>query len=109
MPDFNQPAAQSSAPVPALPSGGGADRDALLSSIRGAGIGSLRKVDKSQLDRPSVILQESQGGKSTSTAGASSAAPIGGSGSLADALAAALNNRKAKVSKSDDESDNDDW
>lgn len=89
------------APLPQVDSG----RDALLSSIRGAGIGSLRKTDKSQLDKPSVILQEQKGEApppSTST-------PGGGGGSLADALAVALNKRKTKVSKSDDESDGEEW
>ncbi|RSL91124.1 hypothetical protein CDV31_015536 [Fusarium ambrosium] len=33
----------------------------------------------------------------------------GGGGGMADALAAALQKRKEKVSKSDDESDNDEW
>jgi Wiskott-Aldrich syndrome protein len=83
------------------------DRDALLASIRGAGLGSLKKVDKSQLDRPSVLLQEQRGETPpTSAGGAPGGAP---SGSLADALAAALNQRKAKVSHSDDESDGEEW
>ncbi|CAK9437547.1 uncharacterized protein LODBEIA_P19250 [Lodderomyces beijingensis] len=101
-------------PPPAMPIGGGfseatgdAGRDALLASIRGAGIGSLKKSDKSQLDKPSVLLQEARGEKSATDL--SSANPAGGPpGSLADALSAALGKRKAKVAHSDDE-DDDEW
>lgn len=77
----------------------------MLASIRGAGLGSLKKVDKSQLEKPNVILQEAHG-----EAPAPSAAPTGMPGqpaSLADAIAAALNKRKGKVSQSDDEDDGD--
>lgn len=93
---------------PLVETTGNGDRDALLASIRGAGIGKLRKVDKSQLDKPSVLLQEARG-EPVSTP-AVPAAPGGAPGqpaSLADALAAALSNRKAKVAASDDESDGD--
>lgn len=86
---------------------GDAGRDALLASIRGAGgVGALKKVDKSQLDRPSVLLQEAKGEPVTQTS--SSGPPSGGGGSLADALAAALNQRKAKIG-SDDYDNGDDW
>ncbi|KAI5957252.1 hypothetical protein KGF54_000180 [Candida jiufengensis] len=86
---------------------GDAGRDALLASIRGAGLGSLKKSDKSQLDKPSVLLQEARG-EPTQANSNSSPPPAGGPpGSLADALSAALNKRKAKVSQSDDEDD--DW
>ncbi|KAH3671204.1 hypothetical protein WICMUC_004721 [Wickerhamomyces mucosus] len=87
------------------------DRDALLASIRGAGgVESLKKVDKSQLDRPSIILREQRGEISTNTTGSSpsTGAPSNG-GSLADAIQAALNSRKNKVSRSDDESDGEEW
>lgn len=80
-----------------------ADRDALLSSIRNAGIGSLRSVDKSQLDKPSVLLQEAKGEPVATPS--SGPAPGGAPGNLADALAAALSNRKKKVAESDDDSD----
>ncbi|SCV00611.1 LAMI_0G06194g1_1 [Lachancea mirantina] len=93
---------------------GDAGRDALLASIRGAGgITSLRKVDKSQLDKPSALLQEARGEPSTTSS--SSAPPAvngagGAGGSLADALAAALNQRKSKVAQGGDDYDNgDDW
>ncbi|KAG5367884.1 Proline-rich protein [Yarrowia sp. E02] len=95
-------------PGPPPPPTGDSGRDALLSSITAAGgIGSLKKVDKSQLDRPSVMLQEARG----ETPNIPSAAPgaPGGGNSLADALASALNKRKGQLSKSDDESDGDDW
>ncbi|KAG7894070.1 hypothetical protein KL906_001439 [Ogataea polymorpha] len=79
-------------------------RDALLASIRNAGVGSLRKIDKSQLEKPNVLLQEARGEAPKQPA--STAAP-GQPASLADALAAALSNRKAKVANSDDEDDGD--
>ncbi|KAH3675760.1 hypothetical protein WICPIJ_009285 [Wickerhamomyces pijperi] len=103
------PPAVVSAPVAAsLPQMGGGGRDDLLASIRNAGgIGSLKKVDKSQLDRPSVILREGQQSNNRSS-GATSAGP-GAGGSLADAIQAALNSRKSKVSRSDDESDGEEW
>lgn len=92
-------------PGPPPPPTGNAGRDALLSSITAAGgIGSLKKVDKTQLDRPSVMLQEARG----ETPAAPPAGAAGGN-SLADALASALNKRKGQVSKSDDESDGEDW
>ncbi|EDO18191.1 hypothetical protein Kpol_543p20 [Vanderwaltozyma polyspora DSM 70294] len=92
---------------------GDSGRDALLASIRGAGgIGVLRKVDKSQLDKPSVLLQEARG-EPTQTSAPSApgggAAPGGGQASLADALAAALNQRKTKVGANDDYDNGDDW
>lgn len=88
---------------------GDTGRDALLASIRGAGgIHALKKVDKSQLDKPSVLLQEAKG--ETPQIQSSSGPPGGGGGpaSLADALAAALNKRKTKVG-SDEYDDGDDW
>lgn len=93
---------------------GDAGRDALLASIRGAGgIKSLRKVDKSQLDRPSVLLQEARGETvATSNTGnetVSSNMGAGGPPSLADALAAALNKRKNKVGVHEDDDAGDDW
>lgn len=92
---------------PLVETTGNGDRDALLASIRGAGIGKLRKVDKSQLDKPSVLLQEARGEPVPPTASAAPAGAPGQPASLADALAAALSNRKAKVAASDDESDGD--
>lgn len=84
-----------------------ASRGALLASIQGAGgIGALKKTDKSQLEKPSALLQEVQGGSSSGSS-APAAAP-GQPASLADALASALNQRKGKVAGSDDE-DDDDW
>lgn len=100
-PDLGQAAP---AGLPAVDSG----RDALLSSIRSAGVGALKKTDKSQLEKPSVLLQEARGESPAappSTGGGMPGAPE----SLADALANALNKRKNKVAASDDEDDNDDW
>lgn len=104
MPDMSSSATATAAPIPSVdPS-----RDALLSSIRGAGIGSLKKTDKAQLEKPSVVLQEARG-EPVSTGGP---APPGGAtgqpATLADALASALNKRKNKVAHSDDE-DDEDW
>ena len=104
-------------PAPNMSSGtftestGDAGRDALLSSIRGAGIGSLKKTDKSQLEKPSVILQEAKGEpvQSNDASGAAGgSAPGAPPASLADALSVALNKRKGKVAHSDDE-DDDEW
>ncbi|KAI5949016.1 hypothetical protein KGF57_004978 [Candida theae] len=117
-PDKSTPAPPAP-PPPNMSSGsfaestGDAGRDALLSSIRGAGIGSLKKTDKSQLEKPSVILQEARGEpvQSNDTSGAAGGggnAPGAPPASLADALSQALNKRKGKVAHSDDE-DDDDW
>lgn len=87
-------------------------RDALLASIRGAGgIGALKKVDKSQLDKPSVLLQEVRGEPTPQPpAAAGNGSSSGGPpASLADALAAALNKRKNKVGATDDMDNGDDW
>ncbi|SMN19060.1 similar to Saccharomyces cerevisiae YOR181W LAS17 Actin assembly factor, activates the Arp2/3 protein complex that nucleates branched actin filaments [Maudiozyma saulgeensis] len=91
---------------------GDTGRDALLASIRGAGgIGALKKVDKSQLDKPSVLLQEAKGQPVTTTSSSAPGGPPGGGpgGSLADALAAALSKRKNKVGNADDDDNADDW
>ncbi|ODQ83106.1 hypothetical protein BABINDRAFT_159564 [Babjeviella inositovora NRRL Y-12698] len=97
-------AAQTQAAAPPLPQVDG-DRNALLASIRGSGLSGLRKIDKSQLDKPSILLQEAKG--ETPTIAAS--APSGGPPNLADALSLALNKRKEKLGHSDDEDDGDDW
>ncbi|KAF4124585.1 Wiskott-Aldrich syndrome protein [Geosmithia morbida] len=95
----------SGVPAPALPNADNS-RAAMLGDIQKAGgIGALKKVDRSQIrDRSGAQVGDT----------ASSAAPAGGApgapqGGMADALAAALQKRKEKVSRSDDESDNDDW
>lgn len=90
------------APLPAV----GGSRDALLASIRSAGgVGALKKVDKSQLEKPNVMLQEARGEAPPPAAGG----PPGAPASFADAIQNALNQRKNKVSRSDDEDDGDDW
>lgn len=95
---------QSTPPLPQVDGG----RDALLASIRNSGLGSLKKVDKSQLDKPSILLSEAKGEKpAVSNSGPTGGAP-GGQNSLADALAAALSARKEKVGHSDN-SDNEEW
>ena len=86
--------------VPALPQPTG-DRANLLAGIQQAGgIGALKKVDKSEIrDRSSALVP---GGADTGPAGSGlpPAGATGGGGGLADALAAALNKRKQKVSAS---------
>lgn len=86
---------------------GDASRDALLASIRGAGVGMLKKTDKSQLEKPSVLLAEARGEPTPAPAGGAGGPP-GQPATLADALASALNKRKTKVARSDDE-DDDEW
>ncbi|KAK6457416.1 actin assembly factor [Scheffersomyces xylosifermentans] len=123
MPPSLNPGAGGPPPPPPLPSFAAADntvpspepsfdpgRDALLASIRGAGIGSLKKTDKSQLEKPSVLLQEAKGEayQPPASSGGAGGAPPGQPASLADALSLALNKRKGKVAHSDDE-DDDDW
>ena len=65
------------------------------------GIKGLKKVDKSQIrDRSAALPGEGGGGGSAATAAAGGAAAGAGGGGMADALAAALQKRKDKVSKS---------
>lgn len=80
----------------------------MLASIRGAGLGLLKKTDKSQLERPSALLQEAKGEPVAPPPSGGAGALAGQPASLADALASALNKRKGKVSRSDDE-DDEDW
>lgn len=83
----------------------------MLDSIRGAGgISSLKKVDRSQIrDRSAAKV----GSDNDTGPHGSGLPPTGvvpsGPPNMADALAMALKKRKDKVSKSDDEDDNDDW
>lgn len=100
---------QDSGSSPALPlPAPDSSRDALLASIRGSGLGMLKKTDKSQLEKPSVLLQEARG-EPVSAPPAPAGAGAGPPETLADALASALNKRKGKVADSDDDDDNDDW
>ncbi|EHN00138.1 Las17p [Saccharomyces cerevisiae x Saccharomyces kudriavzevii VIN7] len=110
-PPPQMPAASTSGGVSLSEATGDAGRDALLASIRGVGgIGALKKVDKSQLDKPSVLLQEARGDPTPPLAAAGNGGTIGGPpASLADALAAALNKRKNKVGADDDMDNGDDW
>ncbi|KAF4965328.1 hypothetical protein FSARC_6874 [Fusarium sarcochroum] len=98
----------SGVPAPVLP-GGDSTRSAMLGDIqRAGGIHSLKKVDRTQIrDRSGAQVGDSGGSGGGGAPGAPGAP--GGGGGMADALAAALQKRKEKVSKSDDESDNDDW
>lgn len=88
-----------------MPAGDGA-HDALLASIRGAGLGALKRTDKTQLEKPSVLLTEARG--EPVAPAPSSGGPPGQPESMADALAMALNKRKNKVAASDDE-DDEEW
>ncbi|KAI0379132.1 hypothetical protein F5Y04DRAFT_135536 [Hypomontagnella monticulosa] len=101
----------SGVPAPAMPSADGG-RAAMLSSIQKAGgIGSLKKVDRSQIrDRSGAAVP---GGPDTGPHGSglppAGIAPGGGGGGMADALAAALQKRKERVRDSDDEKSDDEW
>lgn len=83
----------------------------MLADIQKAGgIKALKKVDRSQIrDRSGASV----GGSNDTGPHGSGLPPAGvapgGGGDMANALAAALQKRKEKVSRSDDESDNDDW
>lgn len=93
--------------MPLAPPASGSGHDALLALIRGAGIGGLKKVDKSQLDKPSALLQEARGEKPAAAAAPSGGAP-GQPALLQDALALALNKRKTTMA-GDDDDDDDEW
>lgn len=83
------------APATAAPDKG---RSAMLGDIqRAGGISSLKKVDKSQIRDRSAAQVGGGGDAGAPPAGAPAA---GGGGGMADALAAALQKRKEKVSKS---------
>ena len=75
-------------------------RDALLASIQGKGIHSLKKTgDSPERAPPSATVEE----VATETA-------TSGGGDLTSALARALNDRNRRMRGSDDEdSDNDSW
>jgi Wiskott-Aldrich syndrome protein len=81
----------------------------VLDSIRGAGgIASLKKVDRTQIrDRSAVNVGGGTGGGGGGDTGPhgsglppAGVAPGAGGGGMADALAAALQKRKEKVSRS---------
>lgn len=90
------PAAPASVPTP------DPTRSAVLDSIKGAGgIAALKKVDRSKIrDRSEAMV----GGSSDTGPHGSGLPPAGvsggGGGGMADALAAALQKRKEKVSQS---------
>ncbi|KAI0838245.1 hypothetical protein F5Y06DRAFT_53278 [Hypoxylon sp. FL0890] len=100
----------SGVPAPAIPAAD-SGRAAVLDSIQKAGgIGSLKKVDRSQIrDRSAATVG---GGSDTGPHGSglppAGIAP-GGGGGMADALAAALQKRKERVRDSDDEKSDDEW
>lgn len=73
----------------------------MLGDIQKAGgIGALKKVDRTQIrDRSQAQVGGSGDTGGAGSAGGAPAAP-GGGGGMADALAAALQKRKEKVSKS---------
>lgn len=88
--------------IPAGPSAG-ADkgRAAMLGDIQKAGgIGSLKKVDRTQIRDRSAAQVGAGGDSGGAGPPAGAVAAAGGGGGMADALAAALKKRKDKVSKS---------
>ncbi|OAA42742.1 WASP-like pretein las17p [Metarhizium rileyi] len=110
-PPPNRDSGYSSGVPAALPAGADKSRTAMLGDIQKAGgIGSLKKVDRTQI-RDRSGAQVGGAGDSGGAGPPADAVPAGGSagGGMADALAAALKKRKDKVGKSDDEGDDDDW
>ncbi|GKT69481.1 proline-rich protein LAS17 [Colletotrichum tofieldiae] len=99
-------------PCPTSTASGNSSRSAVLGDIQKAGgVRALKKVDRTQIrDRSGAAVGgSSDTGPHGSGLPPSGVAP-GGGGDMANALAAALQKRKEKVSRSDDErSDNDDW
>ncbi|KAI1824348.1 hypothetical protein F4861DRAFT_267036 [Xylaria intraflava] len=95
-----------------VPPAANSGRSAMLEGIQKAGgIGSLKKVDRSQIrDRSAATVG---GGSDTGPHGSglppASVVSMGGEGSMADALAKALQVRKSKVRDSDDEKSDDEW
>jgi hypothetical protein len=67
---------------------------------RAGGINSLKKVDRSQIRDRSGVQVGSGGDSGGANAAPAAAGAPGGGGGMADALAAALQKRKEKVSKS---------
>ncbi|KAK7743649.1 hypothetical protein SLS62_010552 [Diatrype stigma] len=101
----------SGAPAAAKPAVEGT-RSAMLGDIQKAGgIASLKKVDRTQIrDRSAATVGgSSDTGPHGSGLPPAGVAPGGGGGGMADALAAALQKRKAKVRDSDDEKSDDEW
>ena len=74
----------------------------MLGAIQSAGgIGALKKVDKTEIrDRSAAQVGDSGGGGGGGTSSGGAAGGGGGGGGMADALAAALQKRKEKVSRS---------
>ncbi|KAK2075192.1 hypothetical protein P8C59_009339 [Phyllachora maydis] len=100
--------------VPAsLASSADPSRSAMLDSIQKAGgIGALKKVDRSLIrDRSTVSNAGDTGphGSGLPPAGVVAGGAAGAGGGMADALAQALENRKKKISGSDDEQSDDEW
>ncbi|KAI3320797.1 hypothetical protein HD806DRAFT_505019 [Xylariaceae sp. AK1471] len=86
-------------------------RSAMLDGIQKAGgIAALKKVDRSQIrDRSAATIGGSDTGPHGSGLPPAGVAPGGGEGSMADALAKALQVRSSKVRDSDDEKSDDEW
>jgi Wiskott-Aldrich syndrome protein len=77
-------------------------RSAVLDGIKGAGgIAALKKVDRTKIrDRSEAQVGGSSGDTGPHGSGLPPAGASGGGGGMADALAAALQKRKEKVSQS---------
>ena len=96
------PLPSSSDPTPPpLPDVGGDNRDSLLAAIRGTGGGGLRKVKETEKrDRSGAAVPGGASAVPPPGGSESPATPAGDQGGLAGALAAALSQRKKKVSGS---------
>ncbi|KAK9451186.1 uncharacterized protein V1518DRAFT_412777 [Limtongia smithiae] len=90
-------------PPPPMAAGGDGDsRGALMDAIRhSGGIGGLKKVDKTQLEKPLIIPGAASNGRSNG--GGAGGAGGGDDGNLQNAIAAALSKRKQKVAGNGDD------
>ncbi|WWC63110.1 uncharacterized protein I303_105710 [Kwoniella dejecticola CBS 10117] len=100
-------------PAPPLPSAGGdAGRSALLASIQGKGVGSLKKVDPSE-QRVSPLAGGAAAAGAGAVVGAGAAAAVAATTEdtpdLASSLAAALSKRKADIGSDEEDDSDDEW
>ncbi|WVQ81706.1 hypothetical protein IAT38_003831 [Cryptococcus sp. DSM 104549] len=97
--------------APSAPAGADSGRSALLASIQGRGVHSLKKVDSSE-QRVSPLAGGAAAVGAGTVVGAGAAAAVAAttddSPDLASSLAAALSKRKADIGSDDEEDDSDD-
>ncbi|OCF30652.1 wiskott-Aldrich syndrome protein [Kwoniella heveanensis BCC8398] len=97
-------------PAPPLPSAAGdTGRSALLASIQGRGVHSLKKVDSSQQNISPLAGGAVAGAAVGAGAAAAVAATTDDAPDLASSLAAALSKRKADIGSDEEEESDDEW